>query len=69
MLRVLRLIFVHINVQNYASLIDEHNNIAQAGDDEWPVISRVWSLNVSLHWDYHVCMVCDIYGVTYEEIN
>ena len=30
MLRVLRSIFVHINAQNYDSLIDDPNNIAKA---------------------------------------
>ena len=33
MLRVLRLIFVNINVQNYDSLIDDPNDIAKAVDD------------------------------------
>ena len=33
MLRVLRLIFIHINAQNYDSLIDDPNNIAKAVDD------------------------------------
>ena len=68
MLRVLRLKFVHNNVQSYDSLIDEPNNIAKEFDDEWSVISHVRLLNVSLRWDYHVCIVCEFVVSRSEEI-
>ena len=60
---------VHVNVQNYDSLIDDRNNIAMEIEDEWSVISHVRLLNVSLHWDYHVWMVGEIIVSRSEEMK
>ena len=72
MLRVQRLIFLHINVQIYTSLIDDPSNkiyIAKTIDDQWSVVSHVRMLNVSLHWDYHVCIVYEFMVLRSEEIK
>ena len=49
MLHIQRLIFVHIYVHNYDSLIGDPNNIAKTIDDKLYVISHIRLLNVSLH--------------------